>query len=235
MSEVGEQYLISGTLRFSASYNNTRIEDAFNVEVTLPKDYPDSPPSSRELGGRIPKDYHQYIGGAMCLGAPLDVSMKFAKTPTLVGFVESLLIPYLFSFVQWESRGIMPYGELSHGGLGLYEYYQNLFESSSPIAVLGLLKVLADGDYRGHLPCPCDSKNRLRSCHGPLLRRISRHRSSTGFMNDYGEIWLSLRDELPPIPKHAYSKALERWVAEQKNVPTSADSKQHRVTHDGEH
>jgi hypothetical protein len=99
--------------------------------------------------------------------------MTFNKHPSLLGFVEKQLIPYFYSFVYQEKHGQqMPYGELAHDAEGLMAYYKELFQVTSDNVVLEFLFLLASERYRGHLPCPCGSGNRLRKCHGTQLLEL---------------------------------------------------------------
>lgn len=180
-------WIISGLLRFSASVPDKEvIDDEYKIKITLLPDYPNTSPTAEETGGRIPEDFHRNKqGGTLCLAAPLDAHIKFAECPTLVGFVENLLIPYLYSFSYIEKYGNMPFGELSHGGEGLLEYYRELFNVSDDSYVMGLLRILSDDDYRGHHDCPCESGKIVRQCHGSQLLYIAKHQTRVEFSRDY--------------------------------------------------
>lgn len=178
-------WLVQGNLSFSAEYTGRRIDDEYFIEIILPEDYPDSPPKARETAKRIPADFHKYQDETLCLSTSLAVRVKFAQEPTLVGFVNNCLIPYLFSFSYKCKYGNMPFGELSHGGRGILEYYKDLFHLNDDRAVLRLIKILADDNYRGHVSCPCGSGKRLRACHGTGLLEIKKVQASLDFQNDY--------------------------------------------------
>ncbi|WP_339311180.1 SEC-C domain-containing protein [Paenibacillus sp. FSL M7-0896] len=180
------KFFIRGNIHFRAQYSgHESIEDIFHIEIEIPETYPSVPPVARDLGERIPQSFHTFVDGSFCLGAPLAVKMTFANNPTLLGFVNSLLIPYLYTFsFKITHQGNLPYGELSHGGSGLMNYYMGLFETSQPVAVLNFLKILAFRKYRGHIPCPCGSGNKLRSCHGSSLLEIQGYQTPEEFQSD---------------------------------------------------
>ena len=100
----------------------------------------------------------------------------------------------------------MPFGELSHGVEGILEYYQELFDLSAGEKVVGLLRILTDSDYRGHLPCPCGSNIILRKCHGGILREVSALQSADEFFVDYFHIVKYLHGIKKSIPKEFFSK-----------------------------
>lgn len=177
-------FLIQGMLDFSATYNEVIIEDIFDIEIIIPDDYPQYFPEIREVGGRIPKTFHTFDDGTLCLGALLDLKMKFSVNPTLIAFVKELVIPYLYSFCYKRIHKNMPYGELSHGVQGILEFYCDLFDTKSKSLAIGFLRILAN-KYRGHHPCPCGSGNKLRNCHGEFIKNISTYQSQFCFMQDY--------------------------------------------------
>lgn len=165
-------WYVRGILRFSRKYLKQSIEDEYSIEMLIPPDYPLALPRIFESGGRIPRDFHQYQDGALCLGAPLAIKQKFRKQPTLFGFVEGCVTPYLYSYSYKCKFGKLPFGELSHGGKGILEYYQDVFSIRDSRRALRFLQVLATGIYDGHARCPCGSGKRLRSCHGKILLEL---------------------------------------------------------------
>ena len=201
-------WIVQGALSFSATYEGLTIKDKFQIELYIPEDYPDTHPVAKETDGRIPKEFHTNPDGSLCLGAPLEVRMKFAKKPTLLGFVSEQVIPFLFSFCYWQRHGKMPFGELSHGGEGILEYYAQLFNVTSDIIALELLKVLAEDNYRGHHDCPCGSGRRVRHCHGELLRKIGTYQSQDEFLYDYVQCLTHLQESGQKLPKTLLSKKL---------------------------
>lgn len=180
------KYFVRGNIHFCAQYStHESIEDVFHIEIEIPNSYPSIPPVARDLGERIPQSFHSFEDGSFCLGAPLAVKMTFLNNPTLLGFVNSLLIPYLYSYsFQLAHHGKMPYGELSHGGSGLMNYYMSLFETSRPSAIINFLVILAFQKYRGHSECPCGSGNKLRRCHGPFLLELQKQQTPDKFYFD---------------------------------------------------
>lgn len=219
-TELSEQYpglaltkgdgfwIVRGVLQFSASYEGVSIKDNFHVELLLDEDYPNTPPISKETIGRIPKDFHINPNGSLCLGTSLEVRMKFNENRSLLGFVNKQLIPFLFSFLYFQQYGKMPFGELSHGGKGIFEYYSELFNVNSGMVAIELLKILAENNYKGHHDCPCGNGKRLRDCHGMLLQNISFYQSPNEFLYDYVQCLTHLQDSGQKISNSFLSKKL---------------------------
>lgn len=176
---------IFGNLHFKGSFHGKVIEDIYSVLIYIPKSYPLEIPSVKELGGRIPKDFHTSGDDTLCLGTPLLIKMRFHERPNLLGFVETCLIEYLYSYNYFQEYGEFPAGEYSHGTRGILEQYQDLFGIKQIEAVLNLLEILAKNSYRGHHLCPCGSRTILRKCHGKTLLNLMNYQLPEEFIRDY--------------------------------------------------
>lgn len=213
--DAPDRWVIRGRLSFSATFQKVTITDAFSILIMLPRDYPDSPPTVQETGGRIPADFHQYGDRTLCLGAPVEVLRRFKADPRLVTFVETLVVEYLYGYAYFEKNGEMPFGELSHGAQGIREYYQDLFNNDNRQVVLALLKVMADGSYRGHHPCPCGSGKILRKCHGPSILELLKQLPNERFIRDATNILYSLKEsEMKDFDWDLLPKALKKELDE---------------------
>ena len=218
-------WVIRGMLSFSATYHDVAITDAFSVLIMLPQDYPDSPPTVQETGGRIPADFHQYGDRTLCLGAPVEVSRRFKTDPRLVTFVETLVVEYLYGFAYFEKYDKMTFGELSHGAQGIREYYQDLFNTDDVQIVLAWLKLMADGTYRGHHACLCGSRKILRKCHGPSILGLLKQQPQERFLRDATNVLYSLenneienfnRDLLPKVLKREFDEMAREKAKREK-------------------
>uniref|UniRef100_UPI00405677A0 SEC-C domain-containing protein n=1 Tax=Candidatus Electrothrix sp. TaxID=2170559 RepID=UPI00405677A0 len=183
------EYSVNGILAFSASYTDVTIEDQFKICIDIPKQYPSAPPSVREIGGRISSDFHVNPGiNTLCLGSPLEVKRKFFVEKNLVGFVELLLIPFLYSYSYYEKNQRMPFGELSHGTRGILDYYKELFQTNNSQAILNFLNLLIDNSYRRNSLCPCRSGKTLKKCHADLLIDIMKIHSRKDIVCEYNQL-----------------------------------------------
>jgi hypothetical protein len=165
--------IVQGTIRFQAEYQGKEARGEYDIKIVIPENYPDDVPSVFETGGQLPSDFHKYKNSRLCLGAPVAVRKTFLASPTLLTFVENLVIPYLFSHAYSAEHGEMPFGELAHGISGILDFYNDLFQTETRSTLL-LLRTLADGAerYKHYLPCPCGGAASLGQCHGPQLEGL---------------------------------------------------------------
>lgn len=187
MDNSGEgKLIVTGFLPFKRSYDGYVIEDGYRVEISGLEEYPNTVPVVRELNNRIRRhsDNHADKDGTLCLATPLGLHKSFFESPTLLVFIEKLLIPYLYGHTYWERKGVYPWGEASHGSAGIKASYAELFGVSDDLSILRFLRYLAMGYYRGHHLCNCGSGIRLRDCHGPTLLGL-KHIPQRLFMGDF--------------------------------------------------
>lgn len=210
-------FTISGEFAFNAGFNGETISDRFALEVHVPADYPLSIPVCKEVGGRIPPSFHTNPDGTLCLNVPVELRKLFRTEGTLYDFMKESVIPFLYGFCYYRKHGEMPYGEWSHGGKGLVEYYKTVFNVAEDILVIGLLRILADNDFQRQMLCPCGSKLKLRRCHGIQLRETSAFQSQGEFMYEYQMVLQHLYTEKKRIPDEFLSKALTKYGRGAKN------------------
>ncbi len=180
-----DSYKVYGPLAFVAHYNDNALRDRFEVKMLIRPDYPNSIPDVWETGGRIPDFYHKYKDDSLCLGKALNTKIKFDENPTLLWFIDKLLVPYFYSFCHKQITGNLPYGELDHSPRGNLDGYKELFNLTADIQALQMLRLMAEGKYKGHFKCPCGSGKRMRYCHGPELIQVSCYQSQSDFFTEY--------------------------------------------------
>jgi hypothetical protein len=203
------RFNITGNLSFTVFYGEKPVKDDYDVEIEIPSDYPHNPPTVKETSHKIPRNMDNHVNpedGTICIAAPLAVKRTFAKERNLLWFVEQQLIRFLSSYSYKRDYGLFPNGELSHGSKGLLEYYGDLFSVQDNWQVLGLLKILADDNYRGHALCPCGSNKKVRNCHGDLLRESRNYQKPYNFMEELLHILKLL------MANNTNKKALRKYV-----------------------
>jgi len=189
------KYSVTGILEFWSSYHDKEIEDAYNIEILIPDDYPETVPRSRSVDGKVPKEFHTYRENmTFCTGAPLREKFIFFENPVLISYIEKLLIPYLFSYSCLLKYGELPYGELRHGAPGILEFYKKLFDVEDDLVALAMMSFLADYKYKGHYSCPCGSKDKLRDCHGSVILEAMKYHSKKECEVDYLNIFTYLNE-----------------------------------------
>ncbi|MDR2407676.1 MAG: hypothetical protein LBE13_06160 [Bacteroidales bacterium] len=130
------------------------------------------------------------------VAAPAEYRMIFAKAPTLENFIHNLLNPYLAGWLWHKQFGKMPWGERSHGWVGLCESYQALFKIDGKENVIPFLEQLVKGEIHQRAGCPCGSGKPYRNCHKKIINRIFAHISQKQIIFDYQTILLGIRSFL---------------------------------------
>lgn len=160
---------IEGQFEFAgSSAAHGTITDSYHLRVMVPSIFPRSLPTVEELDHRIPRAgaYHVNPDGSLCLGSRLRLLFELAKNPTLEGFAEHCLIPYLFGVShKLLHRGKFPFGELPHGLPGELLDCVNLFGLRTEAQARLVIRYLSMKKRRANkLPCPCGCSQRLGVC-----------------------------------------------------------------------
>ncbi|MEH6472216.1 MAG: hypothetical protein V7752_13285 [Halopseudomonas sp.] len=167
---------VKGRLVFEASSPGLEaITDSFDIEISIPATYPNELPVVKEVSGRIKEAWdHINPDGTLCLAVPMEQRKTFNAQPTLLGFTDNLVIPYLYGYCYWEKHNSYPFGEAKHGAEGILDYYKQLFSSKDGKSIVrGLYRAYRYG-YRGHHPCPCGSRKTTRQCHKDTVWELTR-------------------------------------------------------------
>lgn len=177
---------LSGTLFFEAKPDKLPpITENFEIEILIPSIYPNDLPRVRETASKIDSNYeHVFQEGDLCLGVPVEMRRIFSGQPSLLGFVDKLLIPYFYGYCHWKKYGEHPFGEQKHNGEGILQYYVDELNLDDEVIALAFLCFLYEHGYRGHHVCPCGSGRIVRKCHGPILFDIYRHHTSATLHED---------------------------------------------------
>jgi hypothetical protein len=185
--EQDAETLLSGTLDFEASADGLEsITDSFDIELTIPHMFPNRLPRAKETRGRIGPDYeHLNPNGTLCLAVPIEQRRVFFEQPTLLGFVNRLLIPYLYGYCFWSKHGYHPFNEAEHGCEGILRHYIGTLGLQDSLAALSVICFLFEHGYRGHHECPCGSGRKVRACHGPALRALHDHHTLETVRDDF--------------------------------------------------
>lgn len=169
---------IIGSLQINHVYNDFRVNESFDIEIVLPDEYPYAIPTVRETGNKINKKYpHIYRDGQLCLGIEGEIMLRCDGAINLKFLIDAYIVPYLFSYRYYERYNEYPFGERSHGGIGILESYAEYFDLENLKNTYDFLRYAISHQYRGHLPCPCNSSKKIRNCHGDILKRINESNS----------------------------------------------------------
>lgn len=139
----------------------------FRIEIELPKNFPESAPLVRETGGHIPRhiDRHVYSDGTACLFVADETWKYWNRTTSLIDFIKGPIYQYFLGQIYYEEHRTWPFGQRSHFGLGVAEYYFEELETTSIFVVYRFLELLAARTIDTHSLCYCGSLRTLRNCH----------------------------------------------------------------------
>lgn len=202
ISEREGRIIVSGPLPFEASSDGfPLIADSFDLELAIPADYPEHLPSVRETSGKIEGTYeHLYLDGTMCLGVPVEERRIFSREPSLIGFVNGLVVPYLYSYCYHKQHGTYPFGDQLHGNAGILRHYMDALKLNDELAALAVISFLFEHGYRGHHACPCGSGRTVRNCHGEALRELNACHTQHTRRAEFEAILLATESKWPQCP-----------------------------------
>ena len=180
MPSKGSDMVLKGIFKFSATPKGMRtIADLYQILISVPEDFPRAIPTVTETGRKIPRDgkHHVNPDGSLCMGSPLRLLQKIYEKPTLVGFSENCLVPYLYGASDKIQTGEeFPFGELAHGDEGILDDYINLFGLKTKDQVKKALKLLGMKERIANKnSCPCNCGQRLGKC--TFRYKLNRHRN----------------------------------------------------------
>jgi hypothetical protein len=157
-------------------FEDDRVWDRYQVKLQLSQDSPGGIPALYEIGNRIPRkpERHMEPDGKACIVLPDAYwyehpqgmnTLDFLNGPARHFFVNQSLIDLGQSNV-WQN------GEWGHGTEGIVEFYAAILGIGDPRTILAYLGILKRHAIKGHWPCPCGSKRKLRNCHGELINEL---------------------------------------------------------------
>ena len=214
--------VLSGLLNFEASVDGYEtISSRFEIDLIVPIDYPETLPCVRETSKKIDSNYdHINSDGTLCLAIPIEERRVFSEQPSLLGFINRLLIPYCYGYCYWEKYQIHPFGEAEHGFKGIVHFYMNSLQLKDEVSVLSVISYLYEHGYRGHHRCPCGSGQIVRKCHGKLLRSLIEQHSTRTLKNDFLSILIYCSEknerEVIKIPERLHRQILRILQTAQK-------------------
>lgn len=159
-------------------------DDRFAVRVEIDWRFPDMEPRVFETAGRIPRtaDRHMYDGSGACCTGVYEEWLVEVETPSVSSFLEGPVDRFLVGQTYFEltetveGEGKWPFGERSHGVLGILEGCAIALgidlDPDDITPLIDHLRLLERKSIKGHVRCPCGSGRRLRDCHSERMRRL---------------------------------------------------------------
>lgn len=178
---------IEGVFEFAAAPSHQEaIADRYDVRIDVPESFPRAVPAVYEIAGRIPASFHTNPDQTLCLGSPFRIAQLLREAPTLLAFVESCLVPYLYGFSFREKHGVLPFGELTHGLRGILDEYHHIFGLSDDKACLEMIRLASMKKREANQRiCPCGSGRRLGKCHNRILNSLREQLGRPWFQSEY--------------------------------------------------
>lgn len=157
-----------GSLHFSANYpQKKQINDSYLIKLVVDYQFPNITPIVYELEERIPRiaDRHVFSDGRICLGSPLRLKIIYSKNPTIRGFIEMCVIPFLYANSYYEENKEYPWGDLAHGYSAVIEDYLDIFKLTNKAKLIQALKILTASNFNAKkMRCPCGCNKRFKQC-----------------------------------------------------------------------
>ena len=173
--------IVEGKLYFTAKTDGFReVEDFYKIRIKVANNFPSTIPEVEEIGNKIPRkeEYHINPDNTLCLGSSLTLLQLLSKKPTLEGFIEYCLVPYLYGIsLKIQDGGKLVFGELAHGEKGIIDEYEKIFGIRGKDPLKQLIKMLSMKKRVANKQlCPCGCKNRLGKCNQELNIKIKQFR-----------------------------------------------------------
>jgi hypothetical protein len=161
-----EFYYVQGNLPVIDA--NGYCWEKYDVKIALYDQYPNVLPMIWETGGKITRtaDWHVNNNGSLCVGTDVCQYHTLAAGITLLDWIEKLAIPYLANHKLKLDKGNYSNVERSHGWMGVYEEYAELFNISSKNKLLERLRLCSDrAEMSRNISCFCGSGRKYKRCY----------------------------------------------------------------------
>ncbi|MDB4891848.1 MAG: hypothetical protein JWL61_3703 [Gemmatimonadetes bacterium] len=173
---VSADRVIRGELRcHRAGPDDIVVDREYSVSIELPPGFPKELPRVFETGGRVPRTFHTNPDKTLCLGSPIAQRLAIAEEPTVGGFIDGVIVPFLYAHAFHERYNRMPFGELAHGARGLEADLLRTFRLPRGTCATEFLRLASlTRRHANKRPCPCHSGVRVGRCHGAQVHQARR-------------------------------------------------------------
>jgi hypothetical protein len=172
---VSSDVRIEGELRcHRVGRDDVLIDEYYAVQIEVPRGFPRALPRVFETD-RVPHTFHRNADGSLCLGSPIAQRLAIEEEPTVGGFIDRVIDPYLYSHAYYVRFGRMPFGELAHGAAGLEDDVRRIFRLPSGTNAEEFLRLASlKRRHANKHQCPCPSGIRLGRCHAAAVHEARR-------------------------------------------------------------
>jgi hypothetical protein len=170
---------LTGELSFIASVERKEtITASYEIAIFLPILYPDELPKVFSKGHKLDERFeHVNPDGSFCLAVPVEERKLYDIDPTLLGFINNLVVPFLYGYSYFLKYGEHPFGERTHGNNGVLDFYQELFGSNDIRKIILTLYKFSISGYKPHESCPCGSGAKVLRCHKLQVKELLKNRA----------------------------------------------------------
>jgi hypothetical protein len=150
--------------------------DRYNVQISFPKNYPKRFPLVIETDNKIPRipDRHVNSDDTLCL-AVLPEELKIARNGiTFKYFLDKVLVPHLGRETYYNIEKIYPDGEYEHGKIGIWKYFEEIFNVTDKQFIINELKVIVNHNkmLERNVECICGSGLKFKKCHLVIWNKV---------------------------------------------------------------
>lgn len=145
------------------------IDENYELEIKIPNSFPKGIPIVREISNKIPRDYNHHINftdDSLCLGSDIRIQTEIYNNPTLNGFMNKCVVPFLTAAtIKIKTGNTEVFRGLAHSNRGLLDDYKDIFSVNTDEQVIQILKALElRKRIANKLLCPCGCGKRLGNC-----------------------------------------------------------------------
>lgn len=144
------------------------------IHLEIPINYPNELPIVFESGEKKIKNFPHINPdnkGTFCLGTELDIRRKMRPDYSLSKYI-SIIAEFLGTYEYYNKYKVFPYGDRTHGNLGILETYKEIFNVTTNQQVLNLMEVDKLKNKFRNKKCPCNSGLKIKNCHWSTLDTI---------------------------------------------------------------
>ncbi len=97
---VAGDVALKGAINFKATFRELEtINACFDIVIIIPSGYPQDLPAVYSDGFNLDDRFeHTNPNGSFCLEVPIEERRIFNQSPTLLGFINTLVVPFLYSY-----------------------------------------------------------------------------------------------------------------------------------------
>ena len=155
MNTENNGYVVNGQFVLNHEYNNIPLYEEYEIKIYIPFNFPCDFPLVWEVSNKIPKNFgHLCSKGELCLGVNCEIANFLNKHPSLIRYIDELVVSYLYAATYYKKYGKFPYGERSHGVKGIMEYYLDFWNVKEERSVITLLHLVCLFKYSKLTPLP---------------------------------------------------------------------------------